>query len=51
MSDASNVPDQPKPGKRDGGQLKDGDTHGRKADNLPDGGGDDEDLGEDEAPE
>jgi hypothetical protein len=41
--------DQPKPRERNAGQLKDGEAPSRKADELPDGGGDD-DKGEDEAP-
>ena len=48
--DASNFPDQPGPDEQDANQLKDVRPPGRDPDKLPDGGGDDEDLGEDEAP-
>jgi hypothetical protein len=44
MSATSSSPDQPKHRERNGKDT------GRKADDLPDGGGDDDDKGEDENP-
>ncbi|WP_293386615.1 hypothetical protein [Phenylobacterium sp.] len=53
MSEADNFPDQPEPEERNAGQLTEGDPPSRKdPQDIPDGGGDDDDKGEDEdAPE
>ena len=41
---ASAFPDQPRPGERDANQLQDGKSPSCKAEDLPDGGGRDDDL-------